>query len=227
MKSKKLDNIVIVDGKPMWTKDWETLQKTKKDIVKKYFAIIAPSKVFNFGRQKDETIYILSVQYNIYERQPFRVYTDNCFITDCNLLDTEFIDGDHKLSTVNLMRSSKFDYFISNEVRDCVVFKNSGGYDITDIDKTIEEINKRFHEIKLTLEESCNAIEFQYKHSNISHYNMIVDSGCDEYGDPKEDWGYYLEEDVRKYLSILNEKEKNKNKVQKLKKLKEYILVEA
>ena len=129
MKSKKLDTIVIVNGKPMWKKDWEILQKNQKDIVKKYFAIVAPSEIYNSGRSKDETIYILSVQYNINEKQPFRVYTSNCFITDCDLLDKEFI-YDHKLSTWNLMKSNKSNYVITDEVRKCVVFKKSGGYNI-------------------------------------------------------------------------------------------------
>ena len=96
-----------------------------------------------------------------------------------------------------------------------------------DIDKTIEEFNKHFSGIKLTLEESCNDIAFQYEHNDISHYDKIINAGHDEDGMSNEDWTYYLEEDVCKYLSILNEKEKIKNNTQKLKKVKEYILIEA
>jgi hypothetical protein len=231
-KEKKIDTIVIVDGKPMWKKDYKLLQENQKNIIKKYFAIIAPSKIFDYGRIVENTIYILSVEYNFNEIQPYRFYTNSCFINDSNFVSKEKLyeflrehDAyNYELCEWYLTKTKSSDYFIGNEAQEFISFKEENGFCFIDMEQTVINLNRRFPKTILTIEETYIDNEFQYEHRDISHYNMIKAAGYGGDGEPNEEWDYYLESDVCNYLVSLNSKIQNTKNTKR--KPKEYKLVE-
>lgn len=222
MKQNKIDTVVIVDGKPMWKKDWEKQQK--ENIQEYYCAVVLPSEYSFGGYRENEIVYIVKVTWDG-KKTSKTFLPKGCVIGESDFTNFTVMSG--KDITNSFIDNKNFSFITAqldyDEITDDILEFDYDNF--IDIRKTFKKVNNIENHIKYEVVEELYAQEFQDEKCSEERNEWLDENGAnDGY------WVDYVEEDIQEYVDKLNKSMTSTNKLQKelqKKQIKEYKLVEV
>lgn len=205
--NEELDTIVIVDGKPMWKKDYIELTKNYKLV---YFAVVLTKNFTFWGDAGDMFVYICKLEKTT-KKSKFDITRNDCFLNEIDLTNEDYdrarnyapfpLYGDNKKGGFNLADLEKYFKYSS--------YSEMGYHIIENFEEAVKKFSNDNPGTNITIEKKYLANEFQY-HIKCDHVAA--------------EWQNSLSENVCKYIKKLNTKCKTKKT--SVNSLKEYKLVE-
>ena len=222
MKQNKIDTVVIVDGKPMWKKDWE--KQEKENMQEYYCAVVLPSEYSFGGYRENEIVYIVKVTWDG-KKTNKTFLPKGCVIGESDFTNFTVLSG--KVITNSFIDNKDFSFITAqldyDEITDDIL--EFDDYNFIDIRKTFKKVNNIENHIKYDVVEELYAQEFQENKCSEERNEWLDENGADE-----GYWVDYVEEDIQEYVDKLNNSMTSVNKLQKelqKKQIKEYKLVEV